>query len=407
MGGYSTTRMSNNVHDKLYARVFVIEDNEVFVIIQADLFGVDFAFTDTIIEKMNTEFNIKSENIIICCTHTHSGPGGIFKIGKNNFLFENMGAYDYVLTEYIARLIIGGVRKCFSNMTNFVLTASISHLEGIGSNRLDQAKPYDNQLQLLRFNLEDGRQAVIYNYACHPTVLDRTNMSFSADFPGRAAKVVETNGIDMAAFINGACGDVSTRFTRMNSSFDEVERIGRILGGEVLKLANQVTEYEQLRHIEIKKNQVMLKKKTLLSVDDAQALLEKEQKRLNSAVSYGIKEGELRVYQSAVEGAKHNLFLSKTDDGSKFLNVVYNVLRINDIFIICIPGELFSSLGMKLKESFHGKKIMISCYTNGYIGYIPDEASYNSGGLEVNSSLLAAGEGERLVGDIIKTIDSM
>ena len=91
--------------------------------------------------------------------------------------------------------------------------------------------------------------------------------------------------------------------------------------------------------------------------------------------------------------------------GIEKISMEAKVLKINNWFIVYIPGELFTSLGRRLKDKFTANHILISCYSNGYSGYIPDTAAYNQGGYETLSTPLAAGEGEKLVDKIADIID--
>ncbi len=60
-----------------------------------------------------------------------------------------------------------------------------------------------------------------------------------------------------------------------------------------------------------------------------------------------------------------------------------------------------------LKKKCQENKIIISCYSNRYSGYIPDMEAYSQDGYETLSSKFAAGEGEKLVNKIIYLIESM
>jgi hypothetical protein len=77
---------------------------------------------------------------------------------------------------------------------------------------------------------------VVYNLDGHSTVLHEENRLYSADFPGFAASIMPLFEpfVTMSVFLNGAAGDMSTRFYRQSSDFAEVERIGTIVAESVV-----------------------------------------------------------------------------------------------------------------------------------------------------------------------------
>lgn len=409
LAGYEYQRYSREVHDDLFSRAIVIKGKETYVFIALDLVAVDQYFVAAVAERLYEKWGICRENLMLCCTHTHSGPGGTFSsegpIGRG--LSGVFGEADSMMVEYIIRQINGCVEKCLEDMDCFTLSYEHGIVEGVGLNRRDTVIPIDNELQVLVIERNDGRKALIYNYACHPTVLDKYNNKVSADFPGEAAYILEhAGGFDAALFFNGACGDVSTRFTRHSSTFEEMKRIGSILGGEALVLASRKRNRIPAESIKAISRTIELKIRDFKIAKGVEGSLEQPVKRQDSA-SASLEGGQLRLYQSRLEGEKNNTNLARGFDGMESIKITVKLVRVNDIFFVYIPGELFTSLGLRIKKSLEDGKIFVACYGGGYIGYIPDSEAYGSGGYEAMSSPLAEGEGERLVECITEAIASM
>ena len=76
MSGYARTKPSDGVHDDLHARSLVVEgDNgETTVLMTLGIINISRNYFDTIRESVNKATGIPVKNIIISCTHTHSGP---------------------------------------------------------------------------------------------------------------------------------------------------------------------------------------------------------------------------------------------------------------------------------------------------------------------------------------------
>ncbi len=410
LAGYEYERFAKDIHDDLYARVITIKGEDTFILVELDLVCVDKCFINLLSEGINKVYKVKEENIVVNCIHTHSGPGGIINTEDSNnkgfrYIFSQ---YDFVLVNYMVRQIISGVSKSFNNLDEFTLAYGSSIVDGIGLNRRDRLAPMDKQLETLTFYRNDGKKIIIYNYQCHPTVMNKFNCFISADYPGETSRLLESEGdVVLAIFYNGHCGDVSTRFTRKESSFKEVKRIGDILGGEVIKLFNQDNAYKDLEEISLKTLNIDLKVKYFPPDEELKSLMKEAQEKLNVAVSNGISGGQLRIYQSIVEGFSNSIHFAEGFRGIDNITAEIKVLKMNNNFIVYIPGELFTSLGLKIKNSVHDKNILVSCYSNGYIGYIADIEAFKNGGYESSSTPLKEGEGEKLIEKIISAIKSM
>src|SRR5437667_6272755 len=103
----------------------------------------------------------------------------------------------------------------------------------------------DRRVQVIRLEGEtETPVAALFRYACHPTCRSGANLRYSGDYPGAAARVIERlYGADtMAFFLPGCFGDLRPNLTTPEGSFRgatdvEVDRLGRLLGAEVVRVA--------------------------------------------------------------------------------------------------------------------------------------------------------------------------
>lgn len=404
LAGYDYERHADGIHDSLYARVIVIETDELFALVQLDLLGADRFFVEFLSSNLEEKYGIRKDHVLVGCIHTHSGPKGT--IGKN--LSKNSLDMASSFDSTLVGQIVLAVGESLKNLNRFTLSYRNSRLQGIGLNRCSPSIPIDDELQVLLFTREDNKKIVLYNYACHPTIMSRFNMQITADYPGEASALLESReDVVCAVFYNGECGDVSTRFTRSEASFSEVRRIGNILGGEVLKLISQKGTGEEVEKIRTKSIRVELKVKKLMEREEAKAAVERAKVQKEEAEAQGLGGGDLRVCQSVFEGAVQNLKLIESIGNLEKIEMEIRILEINERYIVYIPGELFTNLGIALKNKCGGSNVLISCYSNGYYGYIPDIEAYSQDGYETLSSKFAAGEGEKLIDQIVCLIASM
>lgn len=82
---------------------------------------------------------------------------------------------------------------------------------------------------------ENGKKAVVMHFACHPTILNASNRNISGDFPGVIQSLMEEEGYEISFFLNGSGGDISTRFTRQDQSYEEAVRMGKLFQDKIIK----------------------------------------------------------------------------------------------------------------------------------------------------------------------------
>ena len=393
--GFAETRIAVEVHDDLYARCLVFDNgNDKFAFVNCDLLNISHLVLDKVSEKL-AKLGIKKDNIVITVTHTHSGPGGF--LDTRNGLFENMqqmfGEAELDFIERFADRIYCGIENAISNLEETEVKIGRSYVENVGKERHDPNLPGDNEILVYEFNRLDGKKVLMYNYACHPTVTGAQNIMVSRDLPGPVERDLP---YDMTMFINGDCGDISTRYTRQSATFEQIE----IYAAEIINGINRALENFEysgpLTKIAVNKFSKELAIKKVPPVEEEQAKLDKYLAEIEEAKKNNVSSGELRLIQSFAEGAATAVNLAKGLKGKVSEMVEYSIMEIENTKIAIVPGELFSSVGKNLKDV----GFEIFGYGNGYYMYFADENAYDSMFYEAMSSPFAKGQSEVLINDI-------
>jgi len=85
----------------------------------------------------------------------------------------------------------------------------------------------------------------------------------------------------------------------------------------------------------------------------------------------------------------------------------FQVLRLNDVALAGVNGEVVSVIGQHMKKESPLTKTIFITHTSGTVGYIPDDASYPKVTFEVTGSRLKPGCSENAIVDglveLIKT----
>ncbi len=402
LGGYAAVRKMETVHDPLFVKVALFEINKkLYGIACYDLIAIDHLIKDKVI-KLYTDANIPIESFYFHAIHTHSGPMGVLDT-NSGFLkctIELMGKTDENLIDFICDKTLDSIKEAYALLDEGTLHIQYGSCVGVGANRVSRDLQGNNSLFLLE--ARTTKQSVLFtNFACHPTVLSVNNLQCSADYPGAYAKKIETLGYDISFFINGCCGDISTRFTRRDSGFIEVERLASLLASATEKLLTNLKDFS-IEAMDQKRIKIALKAKKPIAIETAEENVEKCRKELNDLKqSANYTSSELRMAENVLEGAESNLRYSKEYDGTFEYHAELSMWRWNDEIFITIPGELFSELS-NLNQDEH---IHYFCYMNGYLMYFADEKAYENNVYEALSSPFEKGESEKMMAMITKQID--
>ena len=202
-------------------------------------------------------------------------------------------------------------------------------------------------------------------------------------------------------FLQGACGDVSTRFTRRGQNFDEARRLGGLLADEALRLDQSVAAEEPVETISYQVFPVNL---PLKRYQEASYYQEEIRRRRKAAEEQGLSPGEYRVRWTALQGALREEESARHRPWAPAC-VICSLLTVNRHGFLFLPFELFSSLGGAISAAAPLDTTGIVGYRGDCLGYLPDEAGFDSAGYEAMSSRFAREAGQEFVGQVLAYLD--
>jgi hypothetical protein len=376
--------VSQGIHDPLFAQILLLKSGEIQVaLLCLDLLGVGLEFTHRVRGAIEEAIGVPGDGILLAPSHTHSGPAG--------YIDELPGlpfTKDPELQSIAVRQLSGAALWARQKLEPARLGVGKGLVEGIGRNRNDpEHGPMDDELILLRVDGSDGLpMAVVMNYGCHPTVLGHQNLLISADFPGAARATLNTIFPETVfLFTNGASGDVSTRFTRRSQTFDEVDRLGKMLAGEVLKVMSSVVTENRGDLVGIVE-QVKLPIRSFPPLEEAEGKLQQLEAQLQELKDSGASHGDIRIATTRVQGAAIQVKLKKALEGRTNIETELQVLKLGPLALVGLPGEPFvrTVLDLKVKSSMPNTAAV--SYANDEVGYFPDVHSFEAGTYEALSS---------------------
>lgn len=402
--GYEVrTDGASGVHDPLMVRVLVAEGAAATVaLIVADLIQIDPPLQEVVAAEILRRTGIPRERLQLVGTHTHSGP----------MLREPSPVVDR-----IAGIIAETVERAWRQRREAVAAVGIGRVSGIGANRRPNGGPVDDRVTVARFDAADGTPiATIANYGCHPTTLGPNNTLYSADYPGVACRAIEGAVGGVAIFTTGPQGDVNPGGYSPESSmvgvvvpwrtFESAERYGSLVAATAIDVWESLDPVASER-VGGSSIELHLDRKDLPDVAAAR-----------SAASATAKaEAEVRaadlsydtIYHAAVAAAYADLLAGQAADPERDgpVRVRVSALALGPLLHCGVQGELFVALGQRIRARLGEDTTAIAALCDGTIGYIPTADAYEVGGYEPNSSVLRAGQGERLADAIAELAEGV
>lgn len=354
--GYSRKELSKGALDDIESNVLLIKLKEKeLVIITLDFLFINDDFTEKIKEKIYQEFNIPLENVIVSTIHTHSGPS-VFKLPSSNRVIGD----SYI--EFVLKEIIDSLRISKTKLEPVKVVMKKDKLNGFYGNRNEIDGIYDDEVIVINFINQLGKSvANLVNISCHPTILKADNLYFSSDLLGRIRLKLSELWESPVIITNGACGDTSCRFFTKNSKYDEV--VNR--GDAIAEIINNFTN-----GIDLKFDECSIESITMPIEYTKEDIFVKEffNKIHSNSTKNAIKGIPNEISKSIIE--------NKFKDGNYNYMLKSWIYTFKDFRIVTIPGELVSTLGIKIKEMSNIKNTIIICYANGYVSYLIDENNY-------------------------------
>ena len=416
LAGYYNTRISDSVHDDLFAKAVLLECGGTrAAMVCCDLITMPPNVAAKARELIEKETGLKGDQVIISATHTHTGPilpgrtaretadgpGGDLAQEYVDALPERIAAAVKQAVEKLAPAIassaVGREDHLSFNRRYLMKDATVGWNPGKLNPKIDKpAGPIDPAVSVVYFESTDGVPMLSYvNFSMHPDTVG--GLQISADYAATLCNTLtRIKGDSMITlFTNGTCGDinhvdVSTRDPQ--KGFDEARRIGTILAGEVIKT------YARLKPIE---PDAIRFKREVVKLNLPKFTQEELQKARQTAVKFGNDVPFLERVNA------FKIIDVAAREGKPWEVDVQVIALGDDVAWVGLPGEIFVELGLAIKEASPFRCTIIAELANGAIGYIPTKKAFEQGNYEPVSARCAPGSGELLAETAIKLLNDL
>jgi neutral ceramidase len=391
--GARGSKVAEGVHDPLYGKILVMQQGDTTaVLLTLDILQIDGLLLEAVVEQVGLR-QITADSLVICASHTHSAPAALQKRSRNMMKRLNWYHPDYY--EYCVNGLAKGIHEALLHLQPACYGVASTNLHGLVRNRrvasynydtrafsgpLEADAVVDNELVVLQFASPEGEPiATLVNLAAHGTVLGADNLMVSADWAGYMQKAIEASLGGVCLYSNGAEGNLAPDCGDGKLGFAEAEAFGMTISAKVIE----------------------------------------------AAAGLALKEpGHLGVYSTIVQLPDYDIpsqspFLQAGLDREFVENFVresyptrirQTLLRLDDIAMLTIPGEMFTEHSIEFKSRAKAEGIgtpLILGLANDSIGYMLPAEQYTKEGYETGMCVYGPGLGADLINEGLSNLQKL
>lgn len=369
MWGYDNIiRNTDGVLDDIYAKLFLFETDKRFLLIMLDIGAIGFSMTRRIIRRLRYAIDIEPDAVAIQCTHNHSAPA-VLEIPTT--------PADKKYQQFLSDCLAVAAEEAEKNLTE--CTVDYARTDSyIGLNRRvarrentwdKDSGPIESSLHVLLFQRPTGKNiGAIVNYPTHPVCMRHYNTKISADFPGILYKDLGTTLQCPVAYLQGCCGDM---IPKVFGGVKERDEYGHKLADEARRALTNT--------IRVSGNSIDYRAERVIMTFHAPYTLDEFRTQYPEYVqrSHWIREwakGYLRYLEDGGDIRSHK-------------DTLVQALRIGDVTITFLPGEILHLTSLMIRKQFPEQKLITAAYTNDLsVGYLPPADEFPKGKYEVTDS---------------------
>ena len=404
--GRTSSRMSQGVLDPLHACCLAVTDESgsTALVIVMDLPNM-YQPLPGMREDVSRATGLPLERIMFCCTHTHSAPhlsnddeptiprycdmlrsrlvqGAQEALADRKECTLSVGAAQTKSLNFVRRYVLEDGTYAGDNYGHFKESPIAGH----------ESEP-DRTIQVIKFTREGGHDLILANFQGHPHRAAKPNYYMAtSDLVYYFRKTVEEETGCHVLYYTGSSGNVNchSRVPEENIYPDYVAH-GKALAGYALKAL------QSLRPVEnglVRNVQLIYEGRCNHTEDHKLEIAKIVVERWKG----GMKSKEAREgYEHLINSPYHAQSIITKAGRPETADVELNGFAFGDVAMVFAPFELFSDLGVAIKENSPFAMTFVCCYANRIFSYMPTQLGFDHGGYGPNQCRFEPGTGEILV----------
>jgi len=411
--GDDLNRFSEGQLTPLEARALAItdENGESMIFVVGDLSWAPGFLGGAIKENLEKELGIPADHVVLSGIHTHNSVSAhqhhlpeIVRYQKRYIEGMTEAAKLAYADRKPADLYIGSAATERLNFVRryFMDDGSLAgdNTYGTGTRNVVHETPADNQLQLMKFVRQGGKDILIGNFQCHPHLEGKLKL-LSSQVCGVFRDAVESRLGAHCIYWNGAAGNINSH-SRIKSEMRTKDRLewGNFLCDYAEQIYNTMTP---VKTGPIRVASVTCEAKVNHQYD---GLVDKAQE-----IYKYFKEGHTATeaaefaHQFGINSYYHANRIIQNSKEPESKNVYLFAFSFGDVSGIVLPYEMFDTNGMYIKSNTPFAMTFIVGYSYpAYTGYIPSAIAWEHGGYECDNCNFVAGTAEVLADQYLELL---
>jgi hypothetical protein len=397
----------------LWAKALALQDQSGRrgLVLTLDLVGIDRFLSQTICQSLEKEHGLKRAQVLICCSHTHSGPVVAGNLRPLHYLQlhaaqqAQVDRYLVVLKRKIGEVASQALQRLApsrlrwgSGRASFAVNRRENRPESDVPAWRTAGKlkgPVDHDVPVLAVHsLEGTLKAILFGYACHATTLDL--YQWSGDYPGFAQRDLERNHPDCVALFWAGCGADQNPLPRR--TVELAEHYGRRLAGAVQSVVMTSAMRELPSSLQTSYREIDLPLETLPTRAELEQNVQSTNKYeairarvllkqidagqpLSPTYPYPVSVWRLGGSLPGMENIQ-----SDTESGQPA-----SAQSIPAVTWVALGGEVVIDYALRLKSEMGGISTWVAGYSNDVMAYIPSRRVLREGGYEGGGSMVYYG----------------
>lgn len=329
IAGYDNNRKATGIHDPLWSRAVVFRQGDrKIALVSVDLVGYQRPAVEQIRSKL-TDFH----HVLVASTHNHEAPDVIGLWGPD----EQTTGIDPGYLAFTIDRVVESVRQAEAAAVPaqaWYGTAELSEI--VRDSRLPIVK--DPVLRVLRFaSVADSKPiGLLVQWNCHPETLSSKNTLITADFPWAVIRSLERTQRAPVAYFSGAVGGLMTHHRELPLFDGSIAKEGTFAYAEAFgQIVARAAEQALVRPDPVNLGPIEAFTKPIL--------VPLENPGFRQARALGLLPRPGFAWKGDLYGNPEQL-PEKQADGDVALQTEVSYLRLGQVHIAAIPGELYPEL---------------------------------------------------------------
>ena len=413
--GNDSSRLSTRVLDDLYVTCIAISDenDNTVLMISSDIIRTSpSSSAKQVVRAAAKGAGIDESQVFYSATHSHSTPApGSGAI--SDLLVEALktAAADAMADRKPATMYIG---RGYTENLNFVRLYTTDTGEYVGDNHGSKSgkkltghvSQADNEMQLLRFAREGGKDILLMNWQAHPSLTGISGdikTDLSADYIAPCREKIEQELDCHFAFFQGAAGNLNP-YSWIAEENISPKKDYELHGSLLAQCA--IDAWPTLQAVESGPVQVTSR--------EVEVTVDRPTGEMAAAAAAFRGAYKTEGLQAAVEasGGLINSTYEADGIGTRAAMDATDDIKLcaasfGDVSFVTAPYEMFDTNGRQVKEGTPFEMTFILYLCNGGQGYIPSEDFFDYGSYEVDTTYYVRGTAEQLAQNMLEMLGEL